>query len=219
MLQTWQEALGEEKQKPYFKEILAFLKSQTLLGKKIYPASENIFNALKLTPFDQIKVVILGQDPYHGPKQAHGLSFSVLPGVAAPPSLQNIFKEIHQDLGLPIPNHGHLEKWARQGVLLLNTSLSVEAGKPQSHAKIGWEQFTNKIIEKISQEKTGLVFLLWGTPAQKKAELIDKNKHYILKAAHPSPLSAHRGFFGCKHFSKTNEILKSLGKEPIDWAL
>ncbi len=219
MPQTWQDVLGHEKQLAYFQSILQFLKTEAEKGKKIYPAPENIFNALKLTPFDEIKVVILGQDPYHGPRQAHGLSFSVLPGIAPPPSLQNIFKEIHDDLGLPIPKQGHLDKWAKQGVLLLNTALSVEAGKPQSHANIGWHQFTDKIIEKINQEKEGVVFLLWGSPAQKKAALIDSQKHYILKAAHPSPLSAHRGFFGCKHFSKTNEILKKLGKEPIDWSL
>lgn len=216
---TWKDLLADEKTKPYFQNILAFLKKQQVAGKTIYPKQENIFNAIKLTPFADIKVVIIGQDPYHGPNQAHGLSFSVLPGVPAPPSLQNIFKELQNDLNIPIPNHGCLEKWAKQGVLLLNAVLTVEAGKAHSHANIGWEKFTDKIIQVINDEKEGVVFLLWGSPAQQKGAIIDPLKHFVLKAPHPSPLSAHRGFLGCKHFSKTNELLKKLDKTPIDWNL
>lgn len=216
---TWQEALSAEKQKAYFQTIMQFLKQELSQNKTIYPKHADTFNALKLTPLDQVKVVIIGQDPYHGPNQAHGLCFSVQKGVAIPPSLENIFKEIHNDLGLPIPAHGNLEKWAKQGVLLLNVSLSVEAHKPQSHANIGWETFTDKIIQVVNDHCQGVVFLLWGSSAQKKAAMIDPTKHFILKCPHPSPLSAHRGFFGCRHFSKTNEILRKQNKTPIDWRI
>ena len=216
---TWQTLLATEKSKPYFQNILAFLQQEKAKHKIIYPPQADIFNAIRYTPFADVKVVILGQDPYHGPKQAHGLCFSVPIGVAPPPSLENIFKELHTDLGIPKPQHGNLEKWAKQGVLLLNTSLTVEAGKPASHANIGWETFTDKMIQLLNDEQEGLVFILWGSHAQRKGAVIDPTRHYILKAVHPSPLSAHRGFFGCQHFSKTNAILTKLGKTPIDWNL
>lgn len=216
---TWEAQLKNEKEQPYFQAALNFVKQERAKGKIIYPAQGDIFNALKYTPFDEVKVVIIGQDPYHGPNQAHGLCFSVKPGVAIPPSLQNIFQELHSDLGMPIPKNGCLEKWAKQGVLLLNASLTVEASKPQSHAKIGWEIFTDKVIRVLNEEKQGLIFILWGSPAQQKGAMIDPTRHYILKAPHPSPLSAHRGFFGCKHFSKTNELLRKQGKTEIDWSL
>ncbi len=215
--QSWQEVIGEEKEAPYFQKIIQFVQNERKAGKIIYPKQQDVFNALKYTPFDQVKVVILGQDPYHGPNQAHGLCFSVQKGVAPPPSLKNIFKEINSDLGIQSPKHGCLESWARQGVLLLNTVLTVEKGQAHSHANIGWETFTDKVIEAINEHKEGVVFLLWGAHAQKKGQMIDHTKHIILKAPHPSPLSAHRGFLGCKHFSKTNEALKKLGKKPIHW--
>lgn len=217
--ETWQTYLSEEKQEPYFKAILAFLKEEKAKHKIIYPPQEAIFNAFKLAPFDAVKVVILGQDPYHGPGQAHGLAFSVSKGTQPPPSLQNIFKELEDDLGIPKPSHGCLEKWAAQGVLLLNTVLSVEAGKAHSHADIGWETFTNKVIQTLNDHKENLVFLLWGSHAQKKGQIIDPRKHCILKAPHPSPLSAHRGFLGCRHFSKTNAFLEKMGEMSIDWTL
>ncbi len=213
----WKNALQEEFSKPYFLKIKAFLQTEKLAGKTVYPPGPEIFNAFNKTPFDKVKVVILGQDPYHGKGQAHGLSFSVKMGVKSPPSLQNIYKELHDDVGFDIPQHGNLEKWAVQGVLLLNAILTVEAGKPASHKKIGWENFTDAAIQKISKEKEGIIFLLWGKFAQEKSVLIDQPKHYILKAPHPSPYSASHGFFGCKHFSKTNELLKKQEKEPIDW--
>lgn len=216
---TWQSLLASEKEKPYFKEIIQFLKKESAAGKIIYPKQKDIFNALKFTPFESVKVVILGQDPYHNPNQAHGLSFSVKKSVPPPPSLKNIFKEIHNDLGLPYSKHGCLEKWAKQGVLLLNTVLTVEARKPQSHAHIGWQQFTDKVIESLNQHPKSIVFLLWGSYAQSKTKLIDGNKHHILKSTHPSPLAAHRGFLGCRHFSKANKILESHNREPIDWSL
>lgn len=217
---TWKEELKSEFTKTYFLEIATFLRTEKMLNTTIYPPGGQIFNAFNLTPFDKVKVVILGQDPYHGPGQAHGLCFSVAPGIKPPPSLVNIFKEIHNDLGLPIPNHGTLTKWAEQGVLMLNASLTVRAGEPMSHAKIGWATFTNAVIKKISDEKEHVVFLLWGKFAQEKQELIDITRHhYILKAAHPSPFSADSGFFGCKHFSKTNQFLVQNGIDPIDWAL
>jgi uracil-DNA glycosylase len=215
----WADVLAAEKNKPYFNAILDFIKEQRRQGKIIYPAQQNIFNALKFTPYEKVKVVILGQDPYHGPNQAHGLCFSVKPGVPPPPSLQNIFLELHNDLGIPIPAHGCLEKWAEQGVLLLNTVLTVEGGKAQSHANIGWQQFTDKVIASLNEHPKGIVFLLWGSHAQNKIDLIDTSKHHILCAPHPSPLSAHRGFIGCKHFSKTNELLQQMGRTPIDWTL
>jgi uracil-DNA glycosylase len=216
---TWQTLLKNEKAKPYFQKILHYLKQRQTKGKTIYPPASQIFNALKLTPFETVKVVIIGQDPYHGFKQAHGLSFSVQKGIKRPPSLENIFKELKNDLGINPPNHGCLTEWAKQGVLLLNASLTVEAGSPQSHANIGWHQLTDKIIESLNQHPKGIVFLLWGSSAQRKASLIDTNKHRVLMTTHPSPLSAHRGFLGCKHFSKANELLKQMHREPIRWSL
>lgn len=218
-LTTWKDVLSAEKEKAYFKETLAFVNAERAAGKSVFPAVEDVFNALRYTEFAQVKVVILGQDPYHGPGQAHGLCFSVKHGVPPPPSLVNIFKEIQADLGLPTPQHGCLEAWAKQGVLLLNTVLTVEQGKPQSHAKKGWEQFTDRVISIINHEKRGVVFLLWGSPAQQKGIHIDRTKHHVLTAPHPSPLSASRGFFGCRHFSRCNEILKAAGTPPIDWRL
>ena len=216
---SWKNELKDEFSKEYFAGIVDFLKAEKALKKTIYPPGPLIFNAFAQTPFDKVKVVILGQDPYHGPGQAMGLSFSVPDGVPQPPSLQNIFKELHSDIGMPIPKTGNLTSWAEQGVLLLNASLTVRANEANSHAKIGWTVFTDAVIKKISDEKRGVVFLLWGKFAQEKQALIDTSKHFILKAAHPSPLSAHNGFFGCKHFSKTNDILVKEGKEPIDWML
>ncbi len=216
-LVTWQTELAAEKEKSYFQDLLAFVKGERC-NKKVYPPQCDVFNALKYTPLEKVKVVIIGQDPYHGPNQAHGLCFSVLPNVPPPPSLKNIFLELKQDLGLPIPNHGCLIKWAEQGVLLLNAVLTVEESKPQSHANMGWEKFTDRVIQILNEKKTGLVFLLWGAYAQKKCEMIDPTKHYILKAAHPSPFSV-KGFLTCRHFSKANEYLKKMGKEPIDWSL
>ena len=214
---SWKEILKDEFEKPYFTDIVEFLKTERALKHVIYPPGRLIFNAFAQTPFDSVKVVIIGQDPYHGAGQAHGLSFSVPNGVAFPPSLQNIFKELHSDIGMPIPKTGNLTPWAKQGVMLLNASLTVRANEPNSHAKIGWTIFTDAVIQKISQQKRGVVFLLWGKFAQEKQALIDTAKHYILKAAHPSPLSANNGFFGCKHFSKTNELLMQEGLQPIDW--
>ena len=217
--ESWKKVLKEEFEKPYFQHIITFLKAEKATGKVIYPPGPLIFNAFKQTPFDKLEVVLLGQDPYHNKGQAHGLSFSVPDGVPKPPSLVNIFKELHNDLGINIPESGNLEKWARQGVLLLNASLTVRQNEPGSHAKIGWLQFTDSVIRKISDEKEGIVFLLWGKFAQEKQALIDETKHFVLKAAHPSPLSAHNGFFGCKHFSKTNELLARQHQMPIDWKL
>jgi uracil-DNA glycosylase len=216
---SWKEVLKDEFKKPYFKQIADHLKTEKTQGKTIYPPGPQIFHAFEVTPFDELKVVILGQDPYHGPKQAHGLSFSVQKGVPPPPSLINIFKELHDDVGVPIPNHGHLEKWAKQGVLLLNASLTVRAAEPMSHSKLGWEKFTNTVIEKISELKENVVFVLWGRFAQEKQSLIDQKKHYIIKSAHPSPLSAKNGFFGSRPFSKINNYLVTHGIDPIDWAL
>ena len=216
---SWQAALQTEFEKDYFKNITSFLKTEKANGKIIYPIGKNIFNAFNTTPFDQVKVVILGQDPYHSEGQAHGLSFSVQQGVAIPPSLQNIYKELHTDVGCAIPQHGCLQAWAEQGVLLLNASLTVEKGMPMSHAKIGWHTFTDAVIKKISEEKTGVIFLLWGKFAQEKKSLIDTQKHAILMAPHPSPFSVHTGFWGCKHFSKVNEILQSQHKEIINWQI
>lgn len=214
---TWKDLLKDEKQTDYFKKIISFIESERSKGKIIYPENKNIFNALQLTSFEDCKVVILGQDPYHGPNQAHGLCFSVNRGIPKPPSLKNIFKELKNDLLIPEPEHGCLSGWADQGVLLLNTVLSVEAGKANSHANMGWEIFTDKIISLLNEHKKGLIFMLWGSPAQRKINLLDQKKHFILKAPHPSPLSAHRGFLGCKHFSKANEILQELGCKSIDW--
>ena len=218
-IKTWQSLLGKEKKQPYFQAILEYIKKERAAGKIIYPKQSDIFNAFKLTPFEQARVVLLGQDPYHGPHQAHGLAFSVPSGITPPPSLQNIFKELKSDLDLPIPAHGCLEHWAKQGVLLLNTFLTVQAGAPGSHASIGWEQFTDTVIKMLSDEKEGLIFLLWGAHAERKGRIVDASKHTLLIAPHPSPLSAHRGFFGCRAFSKINRILKTKGKKEINWQL
>lgn len=215
---SWKAVLWDEFQKPYFRELRQFLADERAAGKRIFPPGSLIFNAFNKTPFEAVKVVILGQDPYHGEGQAHGLSFSVPDGIKPPPSLVNIFKEIHDDLGYAIPHSGNLEKWAEQGVLLLNAILTVEAHNAASHQKKGWEEFTNAVISTISREREGVVFLLWGRFAQEKASLIDHRKHYILMSAHPSPFSATR-FFGCRHFSKTNELLEKQGLTPIDWQL
>lgn len=214
----WQELLENEMQKDYYQRLRKFL-IQEYKTKTIYPDMHDIFNALHLTAYKDVKVVILGQDPYHGPNQAHGLSFSVKPGVKIPPSLMNIYKELHDDLGCYIPNHGNLTKWAKQGVLLLNTSLTVRAGEPNSHSNIGWEIFTDHIIKLLNERKDPIVFILWGNNAIKKKELITNPWHYIITSPHPSPYSANRGFFGSRPFSKTNEFLKSIGKEPIDWQI
>jgi uracil-DNA glycosylase len=216
---SWKIALADEFDKPYFKELRHFLTTEKQSGKTIYPPGSLIFNAFNSTPFDKVKVVILGQDPYHGDGQAHGLCFSVQYGVKPPPSLVNIYKELKSDVGFEIPAHGNLQKWTEQGVFLLNAMLTVEANQPASHQKKGWEEFTNAVIQKLSKERSGLIFMLWGNFAQQKAVLIDETKHTILKAAHPSPFSAYNGFFGCKHFSKTNEILKAKGEEEIDWQI
>lgn len=213
--ENWKLVLKDEFEKTYFQEIISFLDHQKKLGKTIFPEESLIFNAFNQTSFKDIHVVILGQDPYHGANQAHGLSFSVPDGIKLPPSLKNIFKELGSDIGKEIPKSGNLIHWAKQGVLLLNASLTVEENKPMSHSKIGWNLFTDAIIKKISQEKTNVIFILWGKFAQEKEKLIDPEKHFILKAAHPSPLSAYNGFWGCKHFSKTNELLKSIKKEEI----
>lgn len=217
--ESWKLRLKDEFEKPYFLQLIEHLKAEKALNRQIYPAGTNIFRAFDCTPFDQVKLVILGQDPYHGPGQAHGLSFSVQDGVAIPRSLQNIFKELHSDIGLPIPNSGNLTAWAERGVLLLNASLTVRANEPASHAQLGWLRFTDEVIRILSAEKKDLVFLLWGKFAQEKQILIDDSKHYILKAAHPSPFSADKGFFGCKHFSKANEFFVRKGYDPIDWKL
>ena len=217
--QSWKTALQPEFDKPYFKEIIRFLKTEKEVGKIIYPPGAQIFNAFNLTPFNEVKVVILGQDPYHGPAQAHGLSFSVLPGIKPPPSLANIYKELKNDIGMEIPQSGDLTNWAKQGVLLLNASLTVRDGEPMSHAKVGWAKFTNAVIELLSNERENIVFILWGKFAQEKKALINANAHFILQAAHPSPLSAHNGFWECKHFSKTNAILVKLKETPIDWTI
>lgn len=217
--ESWKEILKEEFDKIYFQQIVTFLKAEKSAGKIIYPPGPLIFNAFNKTPFPKIKVVLLGQDPYHNKGQAMGLSFSVPDSVAKPPSLINIFKELENDLGIAAPVNGNLEKWAMQGVMLLNASLTVRQNEPASHSKIGWLQFTDIVISKISQQKTGIIFLLWGKFAQDKQFLIDETKHYVLKAAHPSPFSADKGFFGCSHFSKTNELLTAQNKEAIDWKL
>jgi uracil-DNA glycosylase len=213
----WKQALWNEFDKPYFKKLKQFLLEEKQSGQVIYPPGSLIFNAFNTTPFDEVKVVIVGQDPYHGPGQAHGLCFSVQPGVKTPPSLVNIYKELQSDVGITIPNHGFLENWATQGVLLLNAILTVRARTPASHQKKGWEEFTTVALKKLSDQKEGLVFLLWGRYAQQKGLVIDPNRHYILKAAHPSPFSAHNGFFGCNHFSQTNTLLEQQGKTPINW--
>ncbi len=212
----WDEILKDEWQKPYYLQLREFLKKEYTSGP-VYPPMHDIFNALKYTSFEDTKVVILGQDPYHGYGQAHGLCFSVREGVMPPPSLKNMFKELETDIGKPIPSHGELTAWAKQGVLLLNNVLTVREGQPTSHKNMGWEIFTNTVISHLNRKTTPVVFLLWGSHAQKKAEIITNPIHYKLKTVHPSPLSASRGFFGCRHFSKTNELLKQNGLTPIEW--
>ena len=217
-MNTWTDILGQEKQQPYFQQIMQFVESERATGKTIYPAKQDVFSAFNLTKLEKVKVVILGQDPYHGPNQAHGLCFSVLPGVKTPPSLANMYKELATDISeFVIPQHGFLESWAEQGVMLLNTVLTVERAKAHSHAKIGWEQFTDVVIQQLSDHCDELVFLLWGSHAQKKGLVIDKQKHHVHNAPRPSPLSAYRGFFGCKHFSQTNNLLRQQNKSPINW--
>jgi uracil-DNA glycosylase len=216
--ESWKSALKEEFQKPYMTDLRSFLRSELGAGKKIYPPAGQYFAALDNTPISEVKVVIIGQDPYHGPGQAHGLSFSVKNGVRLPPSLQNIFKELQSDLGVNPPLSGDLSSWARQGVLLLNAVLSVEEGLAGSHANKGWETFTDRIIDVLNREREDLVFLLWGAYAQKKGQFIDRKKHLVLSSAHPSPLSASRGFLGSRPFSKINAWLNSHGKTPIDWS-
>lgn len=216
---SWLSVLGEEFEKPYMNTLKAFLAEQKKQGKVIYPAGSNWFAAFDHTPFDEVKVVILGQDPYHGPQQAHGLCFSVLPGVAIPPSLRNMYQELHSDVGIPPADHGCLTHWADQGVLLLNATLTVEQGNAGAHQGKGWEEFTDAAIRALNTQREGLVFMLWGSYAQKKGAFIDARRHLVLKAPHPSPLSAHRGFFGCRHFSKANAYLEQRGVEPVDWQL
>lgn len=215
---SWKEALKDEFASEYFRDLKDFLVEERQ-KYRVYPPGPRIFSAFNRTPLDQVKVVILGQDPYHGDGQAHGLCFSVPHGIAPPPSLVNIFKELNQDLGILPPGHGNLEEWADQGVLLINATLTVRAGQAGSHQNKGWEQFTNRVIQLLGREREGLVFLLWGRFAQAKENLIDTSRHLVLKAAHPSPLSAYNGFFGCKHFSRCNDYLEKQGKDPIGWAL
>jgi len=217
--QSWLERVGEYLQRSEMRELASFLRARKAEGARVYPPGAQMFAALNAVPFGEVKVVVLGQDPYHGAGQAHGLSFSVPPGVPVPPSLLNIFKEIQRDLGLPMPSHGCLQHWADQGVLLLNSVLSVEEGQPGSHAGRGWEGFTDAVIAALSREREGLVFMLWGSYAQKKGAIIDRQRHCVLQAPHPSPLSAHRGFIGCEHFGKANRWLQGAGKAPIDWGL
>ncbi|GAA0725055.1 uracil-DNA glycosylase [Dokdonella soli] len=216
---SWKARVGGEFERPQMQALAEFLRAEKRAGKVIYPAGPRIFAALDTTPFEAVKVVILGQDPYHGPNQAHGLCFSVLPGMPSPPSLENIFKEIERDLSIPRPDHGCLIPWARQGVLLLNAVLTVERGLAGSHQGKGWEGFTDACVDALNREREGLVFLLWGSYAQAKGKLIDTRRHRVLKAPHPSPLSAHRGFIGCGHFSRANEYLRERGAAPIDWRL
>ncbi len=214
----WNDYLAEEFTKPYYLRLREFLKREYSMYR-VYPDMYDIFNALHYTPFNDVKVVILGQDPYHGPNQAHGLSFSVKPGVPLPPSLKNIFTELHNDIGCPFPSSGYLVPWAKQGVLLLNTVLTVRAGQAHSHKGKGWEIFTDRVIEVLNEKPDPIVYILWGRAAQSKIKLIDTNKHFIIQSTHPSPLSCNRGFFGSRPFSKTNQLLESAGKEPIDWEL
>ena len=214
--QSWREILDDEFKKPYFDELVGFVKSE-YATTEVYPKGSNIFRAFDKCPFDKLKVVIIGQDPYHGPGQANGLCFSVGEGVPFPPSLQNIFKEVHADTGAEIPATGELERWAEQGVLLLNAVLTVRAHQAASHAGRGWEQFTDAVVRAIAERKEGIVYMLWGSYAQKKGAIADPRRNLILRAVHPSPLSAYRGFFGCRHFSQANDYLKSIGKEPIVW--
>ena len=215
---TWKQALATEFEQPYFKQLTDFVRSEYANpGVRVYPAASNIFAAFDASPFDKTKVVIIGQDPYHGPGQANGLSFSVNPGIQMPPSLINIFKEVHDDTGAPMPADGDLSRWARQGVLLLNSSLTVREHQPKSHSNVGWERLTDAAVHKLAEEHDNLVFILWGSDAIRKGAFIDRNRHLVLTSPHPSPLSAHRGFFGNHHFSRANEYLKAHGKTPIEW--
>ncbi|WP_041186184.1 uracil-DNA glycosylase [Candidatus Moranella endobia] len=215
---TWRDTLKQEKQLPYFQETLAFVARKRAAAVTIYPPDKEVFHAFRLTELSAVKVVIIGQDPYHGPNQTHGLSFSVKPGVPVPPSLLNIYKELTNDItSFVIPNHGCLQSWAQQGVLLLNTVLTVEAGQAYSHARLGWKMFTDKVIKVLNMHREGIIFLLWGSHAQQTGLIIDPQRHYVLKAPHPSPMSASSGFFGCHHFSQANNLLVQQGKKPIDW--
>jgi uracil-DNA glycosylase len=216
---SWKSRIGGEFDQGYMQNLRQFLLQEKQAGKTIFPEGKNIFNALNLLAFEDVKVVIIGQDPYHGPGQSHGLCFSVMPGVAIPPSLKNIFKEIQTDLGIPPANHGYLTSWAEQGVLLLNSVLTVELNRAASHQGKGWERFTDAIIQRLNSEHSGLVFFLWGSYAQKKGAIIDPKRHLVLQSVHPSPLSAHRGFFGNQHFSKANGYLQDQSKSPINWEL
>lgn len=215
----WQSQVGDWLQRDDMQQLSRFLRERKAAGVAVYPPGREMFAAFNATPFEQVKVVVLGQDPYHGPGQAHGLSFSVRPGVAVPPSLLNIYKELEADLGLPRPDHGYLLPWAQRGVLLLNAVLSVEQGQPGSHQGRGWEGFTDHVVDVLNRQRQGLVFLLWGSYAQKKGARIDTSRHRVLKAPHPSPLSAHRGFLGCGHFSQANAWLQARGQTPVDWSL
>lgn len=217
---TWHDVIGNEKQQQYFTDTMEYVQQRRDSGVTVYPPQQDVFNAFKFTEFDNVKVVIIGQDPYHGPDQAHGLCFSVLPGVKVPPSLKNMYKELAEDIpGFVIPTHGYLESWATQGVLMLNSVLTVEQGQAHSHKHLGWEQFTDRVIASVNEHLNGVIFLLWGAPAQKKGRFIDSNKHVVLKAPHPSPLSAYRGYFGCRHFSEANQMLINQGKAPINWQI
>ena len=214
---SWGIFLNEEFKKPYMKELLSFLDDERIKGKTIYPKSDDVFSAFRETPFEKVKVVIIGQDPYHGPDQAHGLSFSVQKGVKIPPSLVNIYKELESDMGVKAPSHGNLSGWAHEGVLLLNNVLTVEASLAASHKDKGWEKFTQKVIEVLNEKKENLVFILWGSPAQRKASMVDPKRHFLIKSVHPSPLSSYRGFFGSRPFSQANQYLKSKGIAEVDW--
>jgi len=218
LVSSWKTRLASEFGQPYMVSLRQFLLERKSLGAVIYPPGDRIFNALNATPFEEVKVVILGQDPYHGPGQAHGLCFSVQDGVVIPPSLVNIYKELAADLGVVPPSGGNLQRWAEQGVLLLNAVLTVERGQPAAHQGKGWERFTDRVVSELNDSRDGLVFMLWGSYAIKKGAVIDRNRHLVLTAPHPSPLSAHRGFFGCRHFSRANEWLAAHGQAPIDWA-
>ncbi|NGX39196.1 MAG: Uracil-DNA glycosylase [Chlamydiae bacterium] len=220
LAKNWHEVLKEEVEQPYIQELKDFLTEEKRAGKTIYPPDDSVFYAFAMTPFGDVKVVIMGQDPYHGPGQAHGMSFSVPPGVRPPPSLQNIFKELEEDVHIPPPETGCLTCWAKQGVLLLNATLTVRAGEPKSHYGRGWERFTDAVLKKLAEREDPIVFLLWGRSAKEKCEhLFEHSHHVVLTATHPSPFSAHYGFLGCRHFSQTNELLKQWGKSPIDWSV
>ncbi len=219
LIPCWLELLQSEFDQSYMQQLRTFLQQEKAQGKVVYPPAPEMFNAFNSTPFERVQVVLLGQDPYHGPQQAHGLSFSVRHGVKIPPSLRNIYQEIHQDLGIAPPSHGCLQSWADQGVLLLNATLTVEQGNAGSHQKKGWESFTDAVVNHLNRERQGLVFMLWGSYAQKKGKMIDRERHLVLESPHPSPLSAHRGFLGNRHFSQANAYLQQQGKPGIDWSV